>query len=32
MQNKSEADETFRTYTYNICVKHMQHLDKHLQQ
>jgi hypothetical protein len=25
MQHKSEADETFRTYICNICVKHIQH-------
>jgi hypothetical protein len=30
MQHKSEADETIRTYNYNISVKHMQHLDKTL--
>jgi hypothetical protein len=30
MQHKSKANETFGTYTYNICVKHMQHLDKTL--
>jgi hypothetical protein len=31
MQHIFETDETFRTYAYNICVKHMQHPDKQLQ-
>jgi hypothetical protein len=26
----SEANETFGTYTYNMCVKHMQYPDKML--
>jgi hypothetical protein len=30
MQHLNKADETFRTYTCNICVKTMQHLDKTL--
>jgi hypothetical protein len=30
MQHKSEADETFGTYTCNMYVKHMQRRDKTL--
>jgi hypothetical protein len=30
MQHKSEADETFGTYTCNIYLKHMQHPNKTL--
>jgi len=30
MQHTSEADETFGTYTYNMCVKYMQQSDKTL--
>jgi hypothetical protein len=30
MQHKYEEDETFETYTCNMCVKHMQHPDKTL--
>ena len=28
LQHKTETTETFGTYCCNICVKHMQHLDK----
>jgi hypothetical protein len=30
MQHTTEADETFKTYSCNMCVKHMQHHDKTL--
>jgi hypothetical protein len=30
MQHTFEANETFETYTWNMCVKHIQHLDKTL--
>jgi hypothetical protein len=28
MQPTFETDETFGTYAYNMCIKHMQHPDK----
>ena len=31
VQHPHETDETFKAYTYNICVKHMHHQIKHLQ-
>jgi hypothetical protein len=30
MQHTFETNEIFETYAYNMCVKHMQHLDKTL--